>query len=305
MLTTVSVVPPEGAFWPVLSIPVLAPDSSGVFIQNVKGLEPVTADITTNTYNELDGDFYVGSRVGERNIVLSLVMEPGRDSSVSDIRKNLYGYFTPQMNIVLQFDFTDRDPVKIEGYVESFEGDRFSQEPNADVSIICPKPNFQAIEPIQIYGQSYYGTDPPLTDVLNPGDRMVGFELHIANNTGDTDFDGTIHIERMIEGSIPGEYFSTQILYLDNFDGNISLPSDYLYYLYVNTKQGEKVAEIRNPDVNDEVVANLLQNMTDESGWPVLWSAMHKFRVVTTDTTGWTGKHLTWTLTFTPEWGGV
>lgn len=304
MLTAVSVVPPVGAFWPTLTIPIQQPNSDGVFCEKVDGLEPVTADISTNAYNELDGDFYVGSRAQKRNIVLHLIMEPGRDATVSAIRRSLYGYFTPKMNIVLQFDSNDRDPVQIEGYVESFEGDRWSQDPDAAISIVCPKPNFKAITPIDIYGDSTYDDPPPLTDVLNPGDRMVGFELWINNDTGDTDFSGSIHIERMIEGSTPGEYFSNQILYLDNIDSSIYLPFLPTQYLYINTKQGEKTAELRNSST-DEVMQTLLGNMTDDSGWPILWAAMHKFRVITTDTTDWAGNHLTWHMRFTPEFGGI
>lgn len=302
MLTTVSVVPPAGAYWPQLDIPVLAPNDDGVFVQKITGLEPVTANIVTNTYNELDGEFFVNSNVGKRNIVLDLVMEH-RSLSISDVRRKLYGYFMPQMVIALQLSFTDRDPVIIEGHVESCEGDRFTNDPELNVSVICEKPNFKAIEPVVVRGQSTYDDPPPLTDVLNTGDRAVGFELLIAND-GSVDFNGSIHLERLIEGATPGTYFSTQILYLDNTDGSISLPASVIHTVYINTKQSEKTAEIQNPDDGSQI-ANLIGNMSDDSGWPVLWSAMNKVRVITTDTTGWAGNHLDWTLTFTPEFGGV
>lgn len=306
MLTAVSVVPPVGAFWPTLTIPIQQPNSDGVFGEKVDGLEPVTADISTNAYNELDGDFYVGSRTPKRNLVLHLIMEPGRDSTVSDIRRNLYGYFMPKMNITLQLDFNDRDSVLIDGYVESFEGDRWSQDPDAAISIICPKPNFRATEPTTVTGYSIYGDDPTVHDVLNTGDRMVGFEMGISNPSEDTTFNGSIHIERMIEGSTPGEYFSIQKLYLDNIDGSIYLPQGIFNSVYVNTKVGEKTAEIRGPSSEgSETLTNLLANMTEDSGWPVLWSAMHKVRVLTTDTTDWAGNALLWWLKFTPEWGAV
>lgn len=312
MLTAVSVVPPVGAFWPALTIPVQQPNADpGVFAEKIDGLEPVAAEISTNSYNQLDGDFYVGSRVPKRNIVLHLVMETGRDNSVSDIRRNLYGYFMPKMNITLQFDFTDRASVQIDGYVESWDSDRWSNDPDAAISIVCPKPNFRATSPTTVTGYSIYGDDPTVHDVLNIGDRMVGFEMGISNPiTNDTDFSGSIHIERMIEGSTPGEYFSIQKLYLDNTIGNIYLPQGIFRTVYVNTKQGEKTAEIRQDfeDGAGEVMTdNLLGNMTEDSGWPVLWSAMHKVRVITTDTDGWADAAyaLQWWLKFTPEWGAI
>ena len=306
MLTAVSVVPPVGAFWPALTIPIQQHNPDGAFAEKVDGLEPVAAEISTNSYNQLDGDFYVGSRVPKRNIVLHLVMEPGGSNSVSDIRRNLYGYFMPKMNITLQFDFSDRASVLIDGYVESWDSDRWSSDPDAAISIVCPKPNFRATTATTVTGYSIYGDDPTVHDVLNPGDRMVGFEMGISNPSSDTDFGGSIIIDRMIEGSTPGEYFSVQTLYLDNANGDIYLPQGIFNSVYVNTKQGEKTAEIRGPDSEGSpMLENLLGNMTDDSTWPILWAAMHKVRVVTTDTTGWEGNALLWWLKFTPEWGAL
>lgn len=301
MLTTVTVVPPPGAFWPSLAIPVQTPNPDGAFAAKVNGLEPVQAEISSSGYNRLDGEFYIGSRVGKRNIVLDLVLE-NREISISDIRQALYGYFTPKMNVLLQFDFTDRDPVQIEGWVESFIHDRFSEDPEAQVSIVCPKPNFVGVEEQTITGISEVGTDPPLTDVLNIGDRMVGFQLRIIN-PNDEEFNGDIKIQRLIEGSTPGEYFSTQEMYL----AGVILEYDAVngHYMWVDTNQGQKVAEVRDGSDNDATWANLLGGMAEDSTWPVLWNAMNKFRVVTTNTTGWAGLHLDWILKFYYQYGGI
>lgn len=299
MLAKVTVVPPPGAFWSPLEIPVLSLDGSGVFIDKVDGLEPVAAEIVTTAYNELDGDFYVGSRAPKRNIVLHAILG-GPTISVSQVRQNLYGYFMPKMNVVLQFDFSDRDPVQIAGYVESFTGDRFSNDPNADISIICPKPNFKAVAPTIVNGISEVGTNPPLTDVLNTGDRMVGMQLRIVNNSG-MDFQGDIKLDRKIESS-PGVYFSTVQMYLEGVLLEDSASGGH--YMWVDTNLGQKVVDVRN-GADDSRVRNLLGGMHDDSAWPILWAAMNKFRVVTTGTTGWGTNHLNWTLTFTYEYGGV
>lgn len=304
MLTQVSVVPPPGAFWDSLNIPVLAPDpTNGVFVEKVDGLEPVAAEITTNGYNQEDGDFYVGSRVPKRNLVLHLVMERNSNYlSVAEVRRNLYGYFMPKMNILLQLDFDDHSSVQIEGWVESFEGDRWSNDPNAAVSIICPKPNFLDVTPVPISGNSLVGSDPPLTDVLNEGDRMVGFALNIVNNSAVDFFEGDIHIERFIEGSTPGEYFSTQKLWLEG----ITLPnSSFGSHLVIDTRQGQKSVKIINESSDPPDEISVMGLMTEDSSWPVLWAAMNKFRVVTTGTTGWAGNDLDWSLEFTPQYGGM
>jgi hypothetical protein len=298
VLTQVSVVPPAGAFWSPLAIPVLAPDSGGIFIEKVDGLDPVQAEITTNAYQEQDGEFYVGSRAVKRNIVLHTILE-NRDITVSDARRQLYGYFMPKMSVLLQLDFSDRDSVQIPGYVESFEGDRWSSDPDAAISIICPKPNFLSEAQFTVTGNSEVGTDPELTDVLNEGDRAVGFELWIANDSG-VDFSGDIRIQSIVERPT-GVYFSLQEMRLDNVD----LPGASTDYVYVNTKQGLKVAQLIDPSPDPDVVTSLLGKMTDDSAWPVLYSAMNRFRVITTGTTGWGTNHLDWTLKYYYEFGGV
>jgi hypothetical protein len=299
MLTQVSVVPPTGAFWDPVTIPLLAPNSDGIFLEKVDGLEPVQAEITTNSYHELDGEFYVGSRVGKRNIVLHMILEPGRDLTVSDLRRKLYGYFMPKLPVTLQFDFTDRESVQIDGYVEDYQGDRFSQDPDAAISIICPKPNFKSVTQYSVSDNSEVGTDPPLTDVLNDGDREIGFELWITNDSG-VDFSGDIKIDRLVESS-PGVYYSSQELYLESVD----LPGALVDYVYINTRRGEKVIQLHNSSTSPETVDSILGKMTDDSDWPSLYSAMNKFRVVTTGTTGWGTNHLNWTLKFYYEFGAL
>lgn len=298
MLTKVTVVPPVGAYWPSFEIPVLAPDSSGIFIEKVDGLEPVAATISTNAYNELDGEFYIGSVVGKRNIVLHCLMEPGRDQSVSDLRRKLYGYFMPKLPVTLQFDFTDRDPVQITGYSESYQGDRWSTDPDAQISLICPMPNFTLVTPLVVTDRSEVGTDPPLTDVLNDGDQSVGAQLRIVNDSG-IDFTGDIHIERFIESS-PGVYYSTQLLWVED----VTVPDSATgKYMWVDTRQGLKKIQIRNSD--DSLDTNLMGKRTEDSSWPQFYPALNKFRVVTTGTTGWGTNHLNWTLTLLKQFGAL
>lgn len=299
MLTSVTVVPPPGAFWSSLTIPVLASDGSGIFIEKIDGLEPVQAEITTNGYNEQDGEFYVGSRVPKRNIVLHLVLE-ALSNTISELRQQLYGYFMPKMSVVLQFNFTDRDPVQIAGYVESFEGDRWSQEVDPAISILCPKPNFREMPPgLVVTGDSEYGSPLPLTDVLNFGDRSVGGQINIVNNMAD-DFVGDIYIDRLIESS-PGVYYSTQQIYLA--DVTLQPASFGGQHIWIDTNQGQKEITLKFTDPADDV--SLLGKMQDDSDWLRFDPANNLFRVVTTGTTGWAGNHLDWTLTVVPQYGAI
>lgn len=299
MLTMVTVVPPAGAYWPALQIPVQMSDGSGRFISKIDGLEPVQATISTTAYNSLDGEFYVGSQVPKRNIVLTVQTELSGAESIAQVRRDLYRYFMPQNSMLLQFDSDDRDPVQAYGYVESFSGDRFSQDPEITISILCPNPNFLAATPIIVNGQSKVGTDPAPESIINPGDRNVGVTISLINNQ-DVAFEGDIKIHRMVESS-PGVYFSEQELYLNDVSINA-----YMYdesHMWVDTRVGSKKVEIQNQQ--NERTKNLLGSMREDSVWPVFYPAPNLFRVVTTDTEGWSGHYLDWQLTFVPAFGGI
>jgi hypothetical protein len=292
VLKTVSVVPPPGAYWPPVQIPIMARDGSGIFCEGIDGLNPVAAEIDTTPYNFLDGEYDNGSRVGKRNIVLHLVMEPNPGGTLAQMRRGLYGYFMPQTPVTLQFDSDDQLSVQIDGKVESFDNDRFSNDPTVTISIVCPMPNFRATN--QGMAGAIAGLDPDLTDVVYSGDRIVGFTLRawMASGGGvQSDF----HVERKIESSTPGVYFSTQIFKASG----ISIPGYNAGYVWLDTRPGSKTFEIRNED--DTTQTNLLGWMDDDSVWPVLYVADNKMRVVTSVAT----PNLNWALNFNDQYGGI
>lgn len=107
------------------------------------GLSPVGADIITSALGMVDGEKYNGSRVGARNIVLTVYI----GGNVEANRIRLYEYLAPKSNIRLYYANGTRE-VYAEGYVETFESDQFSVPCVAQISIICPRPYLSAIEAI-------------------------------------------------------------------------------------------------------------------------------------------------------------
>ncbi len=130
---------------PKLSLPLLGNDGTGPFhIRDITGLGPVKADVNSQGFGSLDGEYYTGSHVGKRNIVMTLGLNPGSYyGSVAAMRRILYAYLMPKGNPILRFIFADRPPVQIEGYVESLEPTLFAKDPEVQVSIMCPKPFFE------------------------------------------------------------------------------------------------------------------------------------------------------------------
>jgi hypothetical protein len=75
--------------------------------------------------------------------VLTLGLNPNWvDQTVASLRRVLYRYLMPEAWTKLRFFSDDMPTVDIEGYVESFDPNMFTQDPEIQVSIICPKPDF-------------------------------------------------------------------------------------------------------------------------------------------------------------------
>lgn len=107
------------------------------------GLGPVGADIITSALGMVDGEKYNGSRVGARNIVLTVYI----GGNVEANRIRLYKYLAPKSKVKLYYKNESRE-VYAEGYVESNLPNQFEANSFNQISIICPKPYLSAIEAI-------------------------------------------------------------------------------------------------------------------------------------------------------------
>lgn len=119
-------------------------DSSEYVIKSIEGLGPVKANIVTTEYVGVDGGFYQNSKGTMRNIVIQIGFDPSyvSDDPYGELRRALYPYLLPKMQVRLMFDTDNYGFVEIIGYVESFEPSIFSAEPEVQISILCPDPNF-------------------------------------------------------------------------------------------------------------------------------------------------------------------
>lgn len=107
------------------------------------GLGPVDADIITSALGMVDGEKYNGSRVGARNIVLTVYI----GGNVEANRIRLYQYLAPKSKVKLYYKNDSRE-VYAEGYVESNLPNQFEAISFNQISIICPRPYLSAIEAI-------------------------------------------------------------------------------------------------------------------------------------------------------------
>lgn len=191
MITKIEAVAPNGQ---ILELP-LEDSSGGYLVKEIGGLEPVKAQIVTSSFAQLNGEEYQSSRLERRDIALTLGLEPVYGvSTVSSLRNQLYKFFMPQTPTLLRFYEDYVHVANIAGRVETFDNNRFQQEPEIVIGIPCFDPDFISPEVVTFNGVTtsgllaeeigYQGTVDAGFLLRMSVDRPLG-EFTIYNSTGD------------------------------------------------------------------------------------------------------------------------
>lgn len=271
MLQSVDIVPPAGVGWPGYSMPVLNQYPDLPFnIRKIDGLEPVAASINTAD-SELDGDLFLGTRRGKRNIVLTLGLNYPIDSALGTI----YSYFLPESAITLKFvpdgDDTGGSSKLITGYVESMEHDRFTDDPEMVISIICPKPDFLAEFPLTAAGQGTTDPDPATQVALinYNGTKDGPFEVVLELGSGGG-YTGDVRIQHYNPGSgVPMREFRLN---------DITVASGR--ELYFSSIQGKKIAQAQPGGGGAGTRNSLVWAMDNVSFWLAMFPGDNYITVV-------------------------
>ena len=187
------------AFTMVLTSPTNVTNKTGFAIDKIDGLGPVEADINT-TEMVVDGNLFNSARIGERNIVLSLIFYSETGTGVEEVRQRSYQLFPTKRLVWIEVE-TDYRTIRTQGYVEKNEPDIFSDESKTQVSIICPDPKWYDLEnttteldindetEIEYTGEVEVGGVLTLTigsDIVAPvHDGVPAFTISFANPDGD------------------------------------------------------------------------------------------------------------------------
>ena len=174
----------------------LTHDFSDYYVTKVEGLTPPATTINTAKAGIIDGTFFNSASVEERNIVISLTI----NGDIEANRQKLYRIFPRKTACTVYFKNANRD-VKIKGYVETIECDPFVKREKAQISIICPRPYFEALAtlyaelaavlalfefPFAIEEDNPIpfseATDYPIAEIMNEGDAEAGCIISIEVN---------------------------------------------------------------------------------------------------------------------------
>lgn len=118
------------------------PEESGCIIKSITGLGPAKATVNMSENAISDGSIFNSSRVGTRNIVISLKLLD--KPTIEDVRQEIYRYF-PIKQLLTFTVKTDNRECYTTGYVESNEPDIFSSSETMQISIVCPDPYFYSV----------------------------------------------------------------------------------------------------------------------------------------------------------------
>jgi hypothetical protein len=273
MLTKVEARNRQGA---LLSLP-LDDVSDGFVLGDVQGLDPVKATLVSSSFAGADGSQYLASRREDRNIKLTIELQPDFiTSTVRDLRKNLYNFFMSKSEVNLRFYDSDGLVVEIWGRVETCETALFSPEPAMDISVMCFEPDFLGMVPVTLNGMSVSNE----TETLVPYDGTVetGIQFVFNINRPLTEFtfyhrppDGTVRQMDIAASFIAGDV------------------------LTINTVQGAKFATLTRAGST----SSLLYAVSPQSTWIEFMQGDNHIRIYAT------GAAIPYDIVYTTRYGGL
>jgi Phage tail protein len=283
---------------------------NSLLIQKVTGLNPPDRSLFIGDYSQ-DGGIYQGRRVGSRNVVFTINLNPNPalGESVSSLRESLYkAFIDPQVDgdylKLLLRDDADRE-IYLVGYCEKFESDIFDSTSMCQISMICPDPYLRDNEdtiltqptgwvqvPFTYQGTAetgfvvrIYVTTPTNYITLHNNGKTMKLDNSTGYEADDIIIINTIRGQRSITLTKPGE--------LNGTPNEFTPPNAYIigsYVFYgpgvwecVSTVPGSGTTWDMAPGNNNEywdlVSTPIISNLNASSQWIDLHSASNTMRV--------------------------
>ena len=233
----------------------LTHNSKDYYITSVQGLTPPPTNINTATAGTIDGTFFNSARVNQRNLVITCVI----NGDIETNRQRLYKIFPRKTKCTVYFKNKNRD-VKIDGYVETLDGDLFSMREQIQISIICPRPYFQALNDLYNELSKILALFEFPFSIITPipFSELLDVPIATIDNTGDA-MCGTV-IDVDVYGSVTGLKI-IDITTQKYFELNYSFQAND--HIVINTNSGAMGVQLQRSGV----ITNLLNYVTQGSTW--------------------------------------
>lgn len=255
-----------------------------------EGLNSLSANINRTKSAGADGSKVNSKALNERNIVLYLKIRPPIEIN----RNRLYKFFNPKNEIRLFY----RNKIVnayIDGVVENFDCDLYTNKETAIVSIICSDPYFKAV-----------------ADTVHSFTRITPlFEFPFAIPAEGVPFSELTRLTNLtvnhgdVESGVIVEFYATtaQILnpsfYNRTTQKRITVNFDMLQddKIIINTNRGEKSITL----IRDGVSSNIINHMDGGSEWVTLEAGVNEISFDADEG----GENLNVTVTTTNKYMGV
>jgi len=272
MLSKVEVRPQQGNLLTLL----LSNPDNGFIVRGIEGLGPVKAELVSTSYARMDGAQPMSARRGERDILITLGIDPRWGiQTVEELRRALYRFFMPKMYVDLTF-FTDTLNVVINGQIESMDPVLFTEDPEVTISIRCYDPDF--IDPTVRTEDGWTGTDADYVTIDYQGSVDTGFVFQIVL----ADVMSQFTVEQRINGSV----VETMEFVGGLFGGNI---------VDVSTVPGNKFVHVTDAGYRKSA----LFMMSPYSPWLTLKPGTNEIRIQSD------AELQPWSMTWTDRHGGL
>lgn len=278
MLTNVEVRTRQGT---LLNLP-LESAASGLYIEEIDGLDPVKATLVSSSFANEDGEQHHSSRREARDIKLKIGLETDYvTNSIRKLRSRLYSYMMPKSEVFLRFVHDDDFVVDIVGTVELFETPIFTKEPRADISIRCFNPDFVVPSPTVLDLVTVDGTEANegWIDIDYDGSVETGFVVELTLNR----VEQALSIYNQSPGGILRQLDFSALLAVGD-------------KLRISTVAGGKGATLTRAGTQTSV----LYGVTPQSAWLTLEQGINRFRVYATGTPA-----IPYTLEYLTRYGGL
>lgn len=232
----------------------LTHNSPNYYITEIQGLTPPATAVNTSTAGTIDGTFFNSARVEQRNIVITVVI----NGDIEANRQRLYTIFPRKTPCTVYFKNANRD-VKIVGYVEALEGDLFVQREQMQISIICPRPYFEAMQALYTELSKILAMfEFPFSIVTPiPFSEILDYPICTINNTGDAACGTIIEID-FYDNASGLKIFNTTTQTFFELDYNFE-DNDHVV---INTNSGQMGVSLYRGGVQTNLLNYVAQNST-------------------------------------------
>lgn len=277
MLTQVSVTNARGD---TLQLPLLD-SSAGYVVEDIEGLAPVNAALTTSALAQVDGATPQNAQRGTRNITMTLGFAPDYiTNTVQSLKTALYDYLLPKANVKMGLYMDGSLFAVAAGQVESFENTLFSADPAVDISIICYDPDFYA--PSVVSASLDTVSDTTITEISYAGSTEAGVIFTLSIDRDDlTSF--------TLYNTAPDN--TLQKMSVVNTDGPFSSGD----VVTINTIPGSKAMTL----LRSGVLTSPLYYLDPTSNWISLQKGDNAFRCYAA------GDAIPYTLAYTTKYGAL